>query len=575
MISKQIYNILHTKEKVSIFFLLILSFLNIIVETLTIGSVIPLITALINFDQIENNHFVILFTEYFFKEVSKKNFLVLIAYSIIALITIKVIAEIYIVNFKTKIQNNLVVYFQKNLLKKFLNENWRYHLKNDSSKLIRQLTHEIGHIVGKIIIPIIEIIVDIGLTISFFILLTLYDYKISIIVFLLIVSTLAILNYFTKSQVKKISNKRYFISLISFKIISEIFIILKDIIISSTADPKINKYITLVKKYYTYERLINIYNILPKMLFEFLTILIICLGIIFYSKSFNDYSLLLTSLSLYMAAAVKMIPSSSRIARNLQYIQVGKPIFKSQEQNLIDIKKGFFEDKKKDLVSINQNIELKNINFSFKKDETLLENINLKLNKNELIAITGESGDGKTTLANIIMGIIKPNYGEIRIDGNKIDFFSEKIKLNIGYVDQTSKLIDDTLKMNITFSENLSTEQNHQYEILLKKCGLDKLEKKINARENKKIGEDSKLISGGEKQRISIARTVFRNPQIIIFDEPTSSLDKGNEEKIMDLIEKFKEDKIILVITHNKKYLSKFNKVYDLKNKTLFQLENI
>ena len=190
---------------------------------------------MLNFDQIENNKYVIILTEFFFQETNKNNFLVLISYSIITLISIKVLAEILIINLKIKIQNNLVIYFQKNLLKKFLNENWKFHLKNDSSKLIRQLTHELGNIVSRIILPLIEIIIDICLTISFLILLILYNYKIAIIVFSLIIFSLALLNYFSRKQIKKISKKRYLISLFSFKIITEIFVILKDLIISGSA----------------------------------------------------------------------------------------------------------------------------------------------------------------------------------------------------------------------------------------------------------------------------------------------------------------------------------------------------
>ena len=189
----------------------------------------------------------IILTEFFFQETNKNNFLVLISYSIITLISIKVLAEIFIINLKIKIQNNLIIFFQKNLLKKFLNENWKFHLKNDSSKLIRQLTYELGNIVSRIIIPLIEIIIDICLAISFLILLILYNYKIAIIVFSLIIFSLAMLNYFSRKQIKKISKKRYLVSLFSFKIITEIFVILKDLIISGSASSKIEKYIASIK----------------------------------------------------------------------------------------------------------------------------------------------------------------------------------------------------------------------------------------------------------------------------------------------------------------------------------------
>ena len=566
MIVKQILNILNRKEKLSIVYLLLLSFINIIVETLTIGSIIPLVTSILSFERIEENYYVKFVTNFFFEETNKQNFLILLAYFIIVLISIKTLAEILIVSFKSKIQNNLNVYFQKNLLKKFLNEDWKFHLKHDSSSLVRQITHEIGYIVGRLILPIIEIVIDIILILSFLILLIIYNLEIALIAFTLLVSSLFFLNFFSRRQVKKISNKRYFLSIFSFKSITEIFIILKEIIINSSANLRIEKYISYVKKYYTYERLINIYNILPKLFFEFFVILLVCIAIIIYSKSFQNYSSLLITLSLYMAAAIKMIPSATKIARNLQYVEIGKPAFLAQEQNLLEIKKGFFENKKKNVLKINDCIELKKISFSFNENQTsVLKEINLKLFKNKIICIKGESGSGKTTLAKIIMGIIKPSCGEIFLDNKKIKYHNDQFKLNIGYVDQISKLLDDTLKNNITLLDEMNIEQNKRYKDLIEKCGLEKLDKDIQSRTDKKIGEDSKFISGGEKQRISIARTLFRDPEIIIFDEPTSALDIENEEKIMNLINQFKKDKIIMVITHNMKFLSNFDDVYILK----------
>ena len=171
------------------------------------------------------------------------------------------------------------------------------------------------------------------------------------------------------------------------------------------------------------------------------------------------------------------------------------------------------------------------------------------------------------------MGIIKPSCGEI-LDNKKIKYHNDQFKLNIGYVDQISKLLDDTLKNNITLLDEMNIEQNKRYKDLIEKCGLEKLDKDIQSRTDKKIGEDSKFISGGEKQRISIARTLFRDPEIIIFDEPTSALDIENEEKIMNLINQFKKDKIILVITHNMKFLSNFDDVYILKNGILKKLHS-
>ncbi len=575
MIFTKIYSVLGKKEKISIIFLLFISLINIFVDTLTIGSIIPLITSIISFERIEENYYVVYLTQLFFDETNKENFLILLSYVIIFLVSTKITAEILIVNFKSRIQNDLVVYFQINLLKKFISEDWSFHLKNDASVLIRQITTEVGYFVSRIILPTIENIIETLLILSFFTLLLIYNYKLGLIIFSLIISILFLLNLFSRKRVKSISSKRYNISIFSFKAISEIFIILKEIIISSLGDARIQKFTGFIKKYYTYERLINIYNILPKLLFEFFAILFVCIAIIFYTKNFQDYLSLLVSLGLYMATAVRVIPSVTKVARNLQYIELGKPAFEAQFKNLIEIKSGFFESKKKVIRSIQDKIEFRNISFSYdKKTEPFLKNIDLELKKNQIICIKGESGSGKSTIANIIMGIIKPDSGEIFLDKKKFDFLKYNMNLKVGYVDQVSKLLDDTLQYNITFKTMLNKEEFKFYQDLIKKCGLEKFSENIKKRIDKNIGEDSKFISGGEKQRISIARTLFRNPELIIFDEPTSSLDMENEEKIMNLIKQFRENRIIVVITHNSRYFSQFDKIYSLEKSSLKEVKS-
>ena len=172
------------------------------------------------------------------------------------------------------------------------------------------------------------------------------------------------------------------------------------------------------------------------------------------------------------------------------------------------------------------------------------------------------------------MGIIKPDGGEIFLDKKKFDFLKHNMNLKVGYVDQVSKLLDDTLQYNITFKTKLNNEEFKFYQDLIKKCGLEKFSENIKKRIDKNIGEDSKFISGGEKQRISIARTLFRNPELIIFDEPTSSLDMENEEKIMNLIKQFRENRIIVVITHNSRYFSQFDKIYSLEKSGLKEVKS-
>ena len=203
----------------------------------------------------------------------------------------------------------------------------------------------------------------------------------------------------------------------------------------------------------------------------------------------------------------------------------------------------------------------------------ILKNINLSIKKNECILIKGESGSGKTTLVNIISGLIKPNKGNFLLDDQKIDF--EKIKWggNLGYVAQDTFVLDDEIKANIAFGieeENINLDKvNEVIDQVQLRSYIDTLNEGIYTT----VGERGARISGGQAQRLGIARALYREPNILIFDEATSSLDKENERKIYEILNKMKKSLTIIVISHNPIDTLNFDKRYELKNGNLTTIQ--
>ena len=213
--------------------------------------------------------------------------------------------------------------------------------------------------------------------------------------------------------------------------------------------------------------------------------------------------------------------------------------------------------------TINLNtIELKNIYYSHEKRDLTLNNISIKINKGDVLGITGKTGSGKTTLVDIILGLLKPQKGEVLINGKIID---QNSKINVGYVTQDTYLTDDSILENIAFSNYTDDIDKTKVEKAINRANLKNFIESLPGKTDTLVGEGGARVSGGQKQRIGLARALYEDPDLLVLDEATSSLDYETEEEIINNIFKFNENKIILMITHRLSTLKFCNKVINLE----------
>ena len=214
---------------------------------------------------------------------------------------------------------------------------------------------------------------------------------------------------------------------------------------------------------------------------------------------------------------------------------------------------------------------LKDISFKYPKNKNfILEGINLELKSNTSFGFYGESGGGKTTLLDIISGLVNADKGFITINGQEINstFLKRKLQNNISYTSQKTSLINDTLKKNICFGIEDDKIDINEYEKSIKLAELHEFEKNFQNR-SEKMSDFGKNLSGGQIQRIGIARALYRNKDILIFDEATNALDENLEKRIIENIIKLKNKKIIIFISHNLDLMKKLDVVYEVKNKKI------
>ena len=316
---------------------------------------------------------------------------------------------------------------------------------------------------------------------------------------------------------------------------------------------------------------------LPRIILETFSVLAIALVVFFLFKSNLSFDAILPTLTLLVVGLIRFIPSIGSILVGLnQYkfhhvsLNNVNNIFKNiDNQNLKDQNK--IETTEKAIV-FNDMIELKDINFSYKdSDEMILKNINFKIKKNHKIGITGPSGSGKSTLLSICLGLVEPNNGQVLCDRKNIFNNLQGWHKSIGYVPQSIHLLDESIKNNICYGIN---EKEINEKNLLKAIEISEIRNFIDKQPRKLetwIGHNGARISGGQLQRIGIARAMYLNPTILILDEPTSSLDKNNEEQIINSLFSIKDITVIL-ISHNTSVLKKCDQVLNLEDHSLENL---
>ena len=318
-----------------------------------------------------------------------------------------------------------------------------------------------------------------------------------------------------------------------------------------------------------------IFQYVPKLGVEIIAIFGLvgmCLFMITEGKSHQEVTHML---GLMATAGFRMIPSFSRILNNLQSIRYGwasvdalENEFKNYSDKSNSNESNTDHTDEAIELSFSKELKLSNISFSYSKNGVeILSGINLTIPKGSVIGIDGESGSGKSTIINLVLGLIQPINGDIKVDGHNLN--GNKMihwQRMIGYVPQEIYLLDDTIRRNIAFGvEDGDINDNRIFEVL-KMAQLSGLIENTDEGLELPLGERGVRLSGGQRQRIGIARALYHDPEIIILDEATSALDQITENEIVSTLKPMIGKKTFLIVAHRKSSLELCSKVYHLKN---------
>lgn len=533
---------------------------SLLLELLSIGLIIPVISIL----QDEN------FLRNFFND---NIFILNLAHSEQIFLIITILLTIFLLKFFFLIilnyyQNKYTSFLQATISLKLMEQYvfmpYKNYFLRNSSEFIRNVKDESGSFVYGVVSPILNLVIELLVIAGILSLLIVTLKIISFYILLILMCFLVIYIFLTKKIISKLGSDRFNFDQKIIQNSSEIFQNIRDIKIYFLQNKFLKNYeISLftyansVKKYLTFQNL-------PRFIAEI--ILVFCFCFMMLILNFKEYIFedIVVTLGFIAAASFRLMPSFNRVISSQQVLRYHVP---SVYEVYKEIKKSHSTNKKKiNNLNFKKFIQLKNVDYGYNKKNKILDKINFKINIGEKIGIIGSTGSGKSTLIDIIAGLNNPDKGEVIIDNKTINFNKEFWGKSIGCVSQGTFLLNDTIKSNISFTQNtVQSNDDIIYEVLR---DVDLLEHVKNSKYkiNSIVGEGGINLSGGQKQRLGLARALYNKPKLLILDEAFSALDSKTEKKIIKKIFLKYKNMTIINIAHKGESFTYCDKIYLIKN---------
>ena len=498
-----------------------------------------------------------------------------------------ILVYIFFVFFLLRSIISLVIFFFKNLLSKSINDNlsnklytyylkkdYLFFIKNSSSFFNSNIIKEVDNFAIKLMDSFIYLLTDTVIILTVIIFL-MSSYPLETFILFFISSAMFVIYYlFFRTKLKKLGQEVTKYNSNRMKFLENSFYIVQNIKLDQSENFFIKNFKEITNKTSNNVRKINFILESPKSLIE-ITMLLVIFAIIFNISFFFDFekSKLVPLMGLFVFGMFRILPSYNRVLLALSNVKAyygSIEVLKNQLKNYENFIDNLNETKKVEIeIDDYSKIELNNIYFEYNKNNPILENVDLKLKKGEVLGILGENGSGKSTLLNILCGLLVPQKGNILLDGVNFEKYKESFKKKIGYIPQKIYLSDDTIKNNITLGQIENDFDQKAYSNAIKLSKLDEVIYKLENKENTFVGERGIKLSGGQQQRLGIARAIYKNPKILILDEATNALDFQTEEQILDKICHLKKDIFVVLVSHNKKLFEYCDKIVELKAKNL------
>jgi len=555
-------NVLNKFDQKKFNFHILLIFLISLIQVINVTSIIPFIAIFFNPEKILENKYIISIFEITNIEIGQLQIYFTLSFLFITFFS-------FFVNYRIINRNIELAYKFENLIKlsvfkKRLYQNYESQINDGTNKIISIFTQK-SHLISSLLNSYFNFLNSIFLIFILFIFLFYINYKVCLIVFAIL---LLIFILISKKNKDKTNLSSKILNLNQDKItktFNNSLNHMNEIKLYSLENLFINEFIKsndlITKSLIANKKIVEI----PRITIEYFALIFFVLALFVLNKFYNLVNFI-PIIAFIGFSIQRLLPAFNKFYSSVATYEGEKKPIEEIISFLKKITKIKIFKKKNSFINFNEKIEIKNLKFNYKNNTSPIVVEKIIIKKNSKVAIIGKTGIGKSTIANIISGVLETN-GELLVDNKKITHSNvHKWQEKISNVPQNIFLQNASIFKNITLGFNKNKIENRKLSKILKLSGVSQFVKNKYKFKSFKVGDNGSKISGGQKQRVAIARSLFRSPEVLIFDEATNQLDKNTEKKILSEILKMKKLTFIF-ITHNKNILNKFDQVIDLDNK--------
>ena len=568
---KKIYAVLDKKQRVEVFFILVVIFINSLLELLGVGGISPLIKGVTSPEIIDENE-KFLWVKHFLGITDNRKLIVVMA---LALAVIYVVKNLYIlwmnrVVFRFTYDNQAKL--AGKMFECYIYQDLQFHYDHNVAELSRNVEYDVENFFYAVqcILQLITEIMVCGLLVAF---LAFVDFETTMMMAILMTFLVVLFLFVFKKRMKYYgaqsrkyleAKSKWFLQ--SFNGIKEIKTIGKEPFFT-------DQYQSNYKNYAKVQQKQMVLNCVSKPIVEMICISGVLVILAIRIMSGAELTGFVDTLAVFAMAAFRMMPSFNRISGYLNNIMFKKPSVEAVYRDLQEIAKmaPVAEQEKENVLqsekwSLKEGIKVENVRFAYesKPDVTILNGVSVEVPSKKSVAFVGGSGAGKTTLADIILGLYRPQSGTVTADGKDIGEDRNAWRRMIGYIPQNIYLLDDTIRANIALGVAKEDVDDEKIWAVLEEAQLaDFIREQKNGLDTN-IGDRGVKLSGGQRQRIGIARALYTDPELLVLDEETSALDTETETAVMDAIFRLSGKVTMIVIAHRITTIKNCDRIYKI-----------
>lgn len=553
-------------KKIQFISLVALAFLASISEIISIGAIIPFLTALVNPEKIISNEFILQVVSKYRISINQEDFLIIFTWFFIVCVIFSAVARISLIWCLTRFGHNIGVKVGADMYIKTLHLSYSIHLEKSSGELISMITNKSSAVIYSIIIPLITFISAALIIFGLLFSLILFDATLALKLFFCFSIVYLLLLLVTRKNIASQGRNIAEESTRLIKLIQDGLGGIRDIAMDGTQNIFHRYFIESDRKLRHSQANVQILSQAPRYLIEAIFIV----AVAFFSLRLASEADFLESIPILGALALsaqRILPLLQQMYASYTTMKGGRDSFEEVVLFLINNPNDKESSSVLSSLIFNKSLSLKNVSFRYGPNlPWILRRVNLEIRKGQCIGIIGPTGGGKTTLLDIIMGLLLPTEGNIEVDGIKIESREHMMlwRKNVAHVPQNIFLADSDIVGNIAFGVESADKQKVIEAATYAQIHAEIMQMKDSYLTH--VGERGIRLSGGQLQRIAIARALYKTRCMVVLDEATSALDERTERKVISAIHQLPERPTIIMVAHRTTTLSECDAIYEVKN---------